>query len=326
MKFKGPTVMKNEERYSAVRQCKWVDEVIEDVPYVTSLEMVKKFGVHYVVHGEDITYDENGNCSYSEVMDAGMFLLIQRTRGVSTTDIVGRMLTMTNKDEQIPNSPLSNSRTEKYMEGVLARPTEFLVPYNPYDPPIRNKYLLTTKQLIAFSTPSRKLESHYKIVYVDGGFDMFHVGHGEFLRKCRELGDYLIVGLHEDSDIAFHKGENYPIMNLYERCLSVLSCKYVDDIIIGSPFIVTEKLLSDYNIHLVCHGSVFEKEVRSDPYAVPKKLGIYREVESPLPKITTSVIVKRIIDNSKEYEERNRKKLEKDQLHSGNYVEGVSQI
>ena len=37
-----------------------------------------------------------------------------------------------------------------------------------------------------------------KIVYVAGAFDLFHIGHLAFLEKCREHGDYLIVGLHTD--------------------------------------------------------------------------------------------------------------------------------
>lgn len=62
-------------------------------------------------------------------------------------------------------------------------------------------------------------------MYVAGAFDLFHVGHVSFLEKCRELGGYIIVGLHEDSVVNHYKGSNYPIMNLQERVLSVLACK-----------------------------------------------------------------------------------------------------
>ena len=36
------------------------------------------------------------------------------------------------------------------------------------------------------------------MVYVPGAFDLLHVGHIDFLEKCCELGNYIIVGLHDD--------------------------------------------------------------------------------------------------------------------------------
>ena len=38
---------------------------------------------------------------------------------------------------------------------------------------------------------------------------------------------YLIVGLHKDQDVNRYRGSNFPIMNLNERTLSVLACRYV---------------------------------------------------------------------------------------------------
>lgn len=58
-----------------------------------------------------------------------------------------------------------------------------------------------------------------------GAFDLFHVGHLDFLEKARAEGDYLIVGLHTDPVVNQYKGANYPIMNLHERVLSVLACR-----------------------------------------------------------------------------------------------------
>lgn len=62
-------------------------------------------------------------------------------------------------------------------------------------------------------------------VYVAGAFDLFHVGHLDFLEQARKHGDYLIVGLHTDPVVNKYKGSNYPIMNIHERVLSVLACK-----------------------------------------------------------------------------------------------------
>ena len=41
-KHKGPPVFNQEERYRIVRAIKWVDEVVEAAPYVTTLETLDK--------------------------------------------------------------------------------------------------------------------------------------------------------------------------------------------------------------------------------------------------------------------------------------------
>jgi ethanolamine-phosphate cytidylyltransferase len=50
-RHKGPTVMKEEERYAAVQACKWVDEIVKGAPYITSLEMMDRYGCDFCVHG-----------------------------------------------------------------------------------------------------------------------------------------------------------------------------------------------------------------------------------------------------------------------------------
>jgi len=68
------------------------------------------------------------------------------------------------------------------------------------------------------------------------------------------LGDFLIVGLHTDPCVNMYKGSNYPIMNLHERTLSVLACKYVSEVVIGAPYLVTSDLLDHFNVAVVAHG------------------------------------------------------------------------
>ncbi len=55
------------------------------------------------------------------------------------------------------------------------------------------------------------------------------------VQKAKEHGDFLLVGLHTDEDVSERRGLHLPIMDLHERCLSVLACKYVDEVIIGGP-------------------------------------------------------------------------------------------
>jgi glycerol-3-phosphate cytidylyltransferase-like family protein len=42
------------------------------------------------------------------------------------------------------------------------------------------------------------------------------------------------VGLHSDEDITERRGPHLPLMDVHERSLSVLACKYVDEVIIGA--------------------------------------------------------------------------------------------
>lgn len=50
-KHKGPPVFTQEERYKMVRAIKWVDEVVEGAPYVTTLETLDKYNCDFCVHG-----------------------------------------------------------------------------------------------------------------------------------------------------------------------------------------------------------------------------------------------------------------------------------
>jgi len=59
-----------------------------------------------------------------------------------------------------------------------------------------------------------------------------------------------------------------------------LSCKYVDDVIIEAPYIVTEDLIKSLNISKVVHVITDEDAASQeysliDPYSVPKQMGIY---------------------------------------------------
>ena len=72
-----------------------------------------------------------------------------------------------------------------------------------------------------------------RIVYADGGFDLFSSGNIEFLRLVVETEQkqypslpppYVVAGIHDDATINKKKGLNYPIMNAFERSLCVLQC------------------------------------------------------------------------------------------------------
>lgn len=53
-------------------------------------------------------------------------------------------------------------------------------------------------------------------------------------QAAKQAGDFLLVGVHGDEDVTERRGPHLPIMGLHERALSVLSCRYVDEVVIGA--------------------------------------------------------------------------------------------
>lgn len=86
-KMKGPTVLNENERYESLRHCKWVDEVIEDAPWIIDDTFMKKHRIDYVAH-DDVSYIG----IYDKLKKQGKFLTLQRTKGISTTEIITRIL------------------------------------------------------------------------------------------------------------------------------------------------------------------------------------------------------------------------------------------
>lgn len=87
---KGLTVLSANERAETVRHCKWVDEVIEDCPWVVTPEFLDANRLDYVAH-DDLPYGAaEGDDIYQPIKEAGKFLVTQRTEGVSTTGLITR--------------------------------------------------------------------------------------------------------------------------------------------------------------------------------------------------------------------------------------------
>ncbi|CAH8356128.1 unnamed protein product [Eruca vesicaria subsp. sativa] len=93
-KFKGKTVMTESERYESLRHCKWVDEVIPDAPWVLTTEFLDKHRIDYVAHDALPYADASGagNDVYEFVKSIGKFKETKRTEGISTSDIIMRIV------------------------------------------------------------------------------------------------------------------------------------------------------------------------------------------------------------------------------------------
>ncbi|XP_046553745.1 ethanolamine-phosphate cytidylyltransferase-like isoform X2 [Haliotis rubra] len=302
-KHKGPPVFHEQERYKIVRGIKWVDEVIENAPYVTTLETLSEYDCDFCVHGDDITTTADGDDTYQLVKDAKKYKECKRTEGVSTTDLVGRMLLVTKTHHQ----PDEGEAVASSHVGTISSDSSSHSPWTGV-----SQFLPTSRKIIQFAGGKEPAPGD-KIVYVSGAYDLFHVGHLDFLEKAAAEGNFLIVGLHTDPIVNRYKGSNYPIMNLHERTLSVLACKYVSEVVIGAPFAVTKDLMNHFKVDMVCHGMtpIMPDIDGSDPFAEPKRQGKFKLIDSKN-ELTTQMIIERIIKHRLEYESRNKKKEEKE--------------
>ncbi|KAG0353816.1 hypothetical protein BC939DRAFT_437579 [Gamsiella multidivaricata] len=89
---KGKTVMTDKERYESLRHCKWVDEVIEAAPWIVDQAFLDEHKIDYVAH-DDIPYKSlDSDDVYAFVKKSGHFLPTQRTEGVSTSDLITRIV------------------------------------------------------------------------------------------------------------------------------------------------------------------------------------------------------------------------------------------
>ncbi|XP_020607805.1 ethanolamine-phosphate cytidylyltransferase-like [Orbicella faveolata] len=302
---KGPPVFNEEERYKMVKAIKWVDEVVMNAPYVTTIETLDKYNCDFCVHGDDITLSADGKDTYEEVKSAGRYKECKRTAGVSTTNLVGRMLLMTKEHFDRAPSPIGNLDP-----GQVSRASSDPSAKSPWT--CVSHFLPTSQRIVQFSD-GREPNPGDKIVYAAGAFDLFHVGLLDFLEAAKSEGNYLIVGLHTDQVVNRYKGSNYPIMSLHQRVLSVLACRHVDQVIIGAPYKVTNELLEQFKVDIVVHGNtnVMMDEDGTDPFSIPRERGIFKAISSGS-SITTADIVERIINHRMLYEERNKKKEKKE--------------
>ncbi|KAF4098374.1 phosphate cytidylyltransferase 1B, choline b [Onychostoma macrolepis] len=91
-KYKGYTVMTEDERYEALIHCRYVDEVVRDAPWTLTSEFLKKHRIDFVAH-DDIPYTSAGSEDvYKHIKEAGMFVATQRTEGISTSDLITRIV------------------------------------------------------------------------------------------------------------------------------------------------------------------------------------------------------------------------------------------
>eukprot|EP00484_Ammonia_sp_Unknown_P023222 CAMPEP_0197045114 /NCGR_PEP_ID=MMETSP1384-20130603/21039_1 /TAXON_ID=29189 /ORGANISM="Ammonia sp." /LENGTH=403 /DNA_ID=CAMNT_0042476681 /DNA_START=38 /DNA_END=1249 /DNA_ORIENTATION=- len=305
-RHKREPVMKNKQRMAAVSACKWADEVVFDVPYAPSRELLNKLNCDYVAHGDDIPLAADGQSAYHCVMDK--LKIFRRTPGVSTTHLIQRLVDAAKNSEEEKNKKgvYDISRSDEDKTKHIESTTSW------------SSFLASSSRISAFSN-NRVPNKHDTVVYIDGVFDLFHVGHVAALKAAKELGTFLYVGLYDDDIVRAHKGRYFPLMNLQERVLNVLSCKYVDDVLIGAPWKITKSVLKSLNVKYVVmtKNTLFAAD-QLDRYQTAKEMGLFKEIETES-DYTTEHLMASIAKEQKQLEEQNKKRVARESQYIDNH-------
>ena len=147
---------------------------------------------------------------------------------------------------------------------------------------------------------------------------MFHAGHANILEKAKELGDYLLVGIYNDAIVNHFRGGTHPVLNLNERVLSVLACKFVDDVIIDPPYTITAEFIKQMNITAVVTGTKTENasckdrkamEEEDEVFKVAKEMKLLVKLDSGSDFEMTGLL-QRVHEDSVRLEKKVKKKME----------------
>lgn len=134
-----------------------------------------------------------------------------------------------------------------------------------------------------------------KTVYTSGSWDLLHVGHINMIRRSRELGDRLVVGVSTDELIEAYKGMK-PIIPFEERFELVSALRWTDEVVVQHE-LVPIPLLQQHSISVVTIGDDWVGK-HLDGLEWMKAEGGEVVYLTYTPGISTTGIKKKILDNS----------------------------
>lgn len=102
-------------------------------------------------------------------------------------------------------------------------------------------------------------EQGFRLVLVNGAFDMLHVGHLRYLDEARRLGDVLLLALNSDASVQRSKGDLRPIIPEAERA-EILSHLWMVDYILLFDETSVGSLLEELRPEIHAKGRDYQVE------------------------------------------------------------------
>ena len=103
----------------------------------------------------------------------------------------------------------------------------------------------------------------------------------------------------------------------------VMACKYVNDVVIEAPYIITEDLIKSLNISKIVNVVTDEdaplpEYAHIDQYEQAKKLGVYCEVAKNQNEVTIEKIAQRVLANKTALQKKFEKKKASENIYYAN--------
>jgi len=288
----GAFVMSEDEKDVVLRSCRFVDEIVHDIPYDEMSPTVldrADIRCHVASHGDDPVMLKKGVGMYAASQAAGRFCEFPRTQGISTTHLIDRLLMIGSKEEL---------------------PLAF------------ESCALTAGLVASFQRPRLPCRAGARVGYVDGDWDLLHAGHIRVLEEVRRRCDYLIVGVHSSEDVRGYHSSGRPVMSSGERLLLVLACRHVDDAVLDAPVRPSQQFLLALRVDIVFrvmgHPDFVSDswEGLAGRYRAAEGLGIVSNWEVPEGLLTTGALHDRVANSLSAMQERQVKKRPKGDVQS----------
>ena len=164
--------MSESERKEIAAACKWGDEIAEGpIPYNPTIELIDKLNCQYVAHGDDMAPGADGVDCYYEIKKANRMKIFKRTEGISTTDILGRLLRIAKFEAaKAEGESPSKLEEEKNETTTVKAPVKFIQTGRRLKSFVSGR--APTVMSRCFPDNLMQFQKDDKIVYVDGSFDL----------------------------------------------------------------------------------------------------------------------------------------------------------
>jgi len=97
-------------------------------------------------------------------------------------------------------------------------------------------------------------------IFVNGTFDIVHVGHIKLLNHARGLGHHLLVAIDSDRRVRQLKGESRPVNNQTDRRLLLENLRSVDRVKIFNTDQELEHIITLYEPDIMVKGSDYRNQ------------------------------------------------------------------